>query len=91
MTKLATGSLVGASEVGAVNIYKQDHPDSPMAVEIFDDGWNPEKTKEAFKNVNSQGYRFLITSHPSSCAVTIADDINREEILTIIAEPLQTS
>jgi ABC-type branched-subunit amino acid transport system substrate-binding protein len=84
MTKLASGSLVGVSEVGAAKIYKQDHPDSPMVVETFDDGWNPEKTKEAFKTVNSRGYQFLITSHTSSCAVAIADDIDRAGILTII-------
>jgi branched-chain amino acid transport system substrate-binding protein len=84
MTKLASGSLVGVSEVGAAKIYKQDHPDSPLAVEPFDDGWKPGKTKEAFKSIRSQGYRFLITSHTSGCAVAIADDINREGILTIV-------
>ncbi len=84
MTKLVSGSLVGTSEAAAAKIFKQDHSESPMEIETFDDGWDPEKTKEAFRTITSRGYQFLITSHTSSCAVAIADDIDREGVLTIV-------
>ncbi len=55
-------------------------------IEIFpiDDGWEPGKTKVAYEEVKKRGIKFLITSHVSTCALAIADEINRDHILTFV-------
>lgn len=70
--------------MAAVKEFEQTHPSSPIQVVPFDDGWDPIRTNEAYRVVRDKDIRFLITSHTSTCAVEIADDINQDKRLTII-------
>ncbi len=82
MTKLEAGSIVGSSEVNAAKMFLEEHRIGQIEIVPFDDGWDPEKTKVAYREVNGEGIRFLVTSHVSTCALAIADEINRDGILT---------
>jgi len=82
MTKLEAGSIVGSSEVNAAKMFLEEHRMGNIEIVPFDDGWDPEKTKAAYREVKRQGIRFLVTSHVSTCALAIADEINRDGILT---------
>lgn len=84
MTKLEAGSLVGSSEVNAAKMFLEEHDIRNIEIVPFDDGWNPTKTKRAYAEVKSKGFRFLVTSHVSTCAVEIAEEINRDQILTFV-------
>ncbi len=85
MTKLESGSLIGSSEVSAARLFESDHPDTRISVEAFDDGWEPGRARATFLTVRARKFRFLVTSHVSTCALAIADDINEAEILTFVA------
>jgi branched-chain amino acid transport system substrate-binding protein len=84
MTKLEAGSIVGSSEVNAAKMFLEDHGVGNIEIIPFDDAWNPEKTKEAYREVRKRGIRFLITSHVSTCALAIAEEINKDGILTFV-------
>lgn len=85
MTKLEAGSIVGSSEVNAAKMFLEDHGVGDVEIIPFDDAWHPEKTKEAYREVQKRGIRFLITSHVSTCALAIAEEINRDGVLTFVA------
>lgn len=84
MTKLQSGSVVGMSEVNAARLYQEDHPDSRFDLVPFDDNWKPDQAVEALGQVDKRGIRLLITSHTSTCAVAIRDEVNRKRILTFV-------
>lgn len=84
MTKLEAGSIIGASEIGAVRLYEKQHPKSRLVVYPFDDGWDPERAVSIYKDIRKQGISFLITSHTSTCALAIVPYINQDKILTIV-------
>ncbi|AEJ20931.1 hypothetical protein Spica_2838 [Gracilinema caldarium DSM 7334] len=85
LTKLDAGSIIGTSEIAAVKEFERTHPNSRIQIIPFDDGWDPERTKQAYKEVQNMNIQFLITSHTSTCAIEIAKDINLDKRLTIIA------
>jgi branched-chain amino acid transport system substrate-binding protein len=84
MTKLESGSIVGASEVNASKLYLEDAGLQNIEIIAIDDGWEPRKTKSAFREVVRQGIRILVTSHVSTCAIAIEEDINRAKVLTFV-------
>lgn len=84
MTKLESGSIIGSSEVTAVRRFRATHPDSPLRIEAFDDGWIPDRTVRTFQEVRNRDFRFMITSHTSVCAVAIASEVNASGILTLV-------
>jgi len=84
LTKLDAGSIIGTSEIAAVKEFERTHPNSRIEVIPFDDGWDPERTKQAYQEVQNTNIQFLITSHTSTCAIEIANDINHDKRLTII-------
>lgn len=84
MTKLETGSVIGASEVNASRLFAEDAVDPKMlSVRSFDDGWEPAKARMAFEQLRKTGIKFLVTSHPSNCALAIAELAEEAGILTI--------
>lgn len=84
MTKLDAGSIIGTSEIAAVKEFERLHPKSPIQIIPFDDGWDPVRTKQAYAEIQNNDIRYIITSHTSTCANEIANDINRDKRLTII-------
>ncbi len=84
MTKLEAGSIVGTSEINAAKLFLDDNNIKSIEIVPLDDGWDPQKAKSAFKELKKRGIRILITSHVSTCALAIENDINREKVLTII-------
>lgn len=85
MTKLQSGSLVGTSEINAARMFLADHNIRSIRIVPIDDGWDPQRVKAAYDEVRKQGIRLLITSHVSTCAVVIRDEINRDRVLTFAA------
>ena len=85
MTKLEAGSIVGTSEINATRQFLEAHPDSLIEIVPVNDDWNPEKAKEAFQEVETRGIKFMVTSHVSTCAVAIQNQINANKILTIVS------
>jgi branched-chain amino acid transport system substrate-binding protein len=84
LTKLNAGSIIGTSEIAAVKEFERTHPESLIQVVPIDDGWDPVRTKEAYSLVRKNDIKFLITSHTSTCAVEIVNDINQDKRLAII-------
>jgi len=84
MTKLEAGSVVGSSEVNTAKLFDEDHRPPVLVVKAFDDAWDTLKSKTAFEAVDKAGIRFLITSHPSNCALAIAEAAEAAGVLTII-------
>ena len=84
LTKLNAGSIIGTSEIAAVKEFERTHPESLIQVVPIDDGWDPVRTKEAYSLVRKNDIKFLITSHTSTCAVEIVNDINQDKRLTIV-------
>ncbi|WP_304225255.1 ABC transporter substrate-binding protein [Gracilinema caldarium] len=84
MTKLDAGSIIGTSEIAAVKEFERLHPYSQIQVIPFDDGWDPVRTKQAYAEIQGSDIRYIITSHTSTCANEIANDINKDKRLTII-------
>uniref|UniRef100_A0A7C3E6H8 Leucine-binding protein domain-containing protein n=1 Tax=Gracilinema caldarium TaxID=215591 RepID=A0A7C3E6H8_9SPIR len=91
LTKLDAGSIIGTSEIAAVKEFERTHPESLIQVVPIDDGWDPVRTKEAYDLVRKNDIKFLITSHTSTCAVEIVNDINQDKRLTIITGATTTT
>jgi branched-chain amino acid transport system substrate-binding protein len=84
MTKFESGSIIGASEAGAVNLYLEEKGIKNIEVIYIDDGWDPVKAVKAYEDVRSRGIDILITSHISTCAVAIAGMVNRDRVFTMV-------
>ncbi len=84
MTKLESGSIVGSSEINAARLFLEDHKIKNIDIFPIDDGWEPGKAKLAYEEVKKRGIKLLITSHVSTCAVAISNEINRDHILTFV-------
>ncbi len=85
MTKLEAGSLVGTSEINAAKLFLEQNKITNIEIVPIDDSWDPEKTKIAYKELKKNNIHLLITSHVSSCLNVIADSLNKDHILTIVA------
>jgi len=84
MTKFESGSIIGSSEAGAINMYLEEKGIKNIEIIYADDAWNSEKAVTAYEELKAKGIDILITSHISTCAVAIADKINRDRILTFV-------
>jgi branched-chain amino acid transport system substrate-binding protein len=69
VTWMASGAVVGSSEVNAGDLFLEEHPDTPMRLSLVDDEWKPERTPRVIQDALARGVRFFISSHPSNCAV----------------------
>lgn len=67
---MASGAVVGSSEMHAGDLFLEEHPQSRIQVLPVDDEWKPERTPVVIQEAVKQGVRFFITTHPSKCAVT---------------------
>jgi len=84
MTKLDQGSIIGSSEFNSCKMFVNDHPHTKIKVTPFNDQWIPSETRKQFQIIKNQNIQYIISSHTSSCLVTIKDDINTNNVLTII-------
>jgi branched-chain amino acid transport system substrate-binding protein len=84
MTKLESGSIVGSSEINAARLFLEEHRTKNIEIFPVDDAWEPKKTKLAYEEVRRRGIRILITSHVSTCALAIRDEINRDHVITFV-------
>lgn len=84
MTKLESGSIVGSSEFNAGKLFLEDHGITSIDLVPLNDDWKPDKTKEAYEEFRKKGLRILITSHVSSCAVAITDQINLDKVFAFV-------
>lgn len=84
MTKFESGSIIGSSEAGAVNLYLEEKGIKNIEIIYADDAWDPEKAVTAYEELKAKGIDILITSHISTCAIAIADMINKDRILTFV-------
>ncbi|CRI63807.1 putative ABC transporter, periplasmic substrate-binding protein [Thiocapsa sp. KS1] len=66
---LASGAVVGSSEVNAGDLFVEERPHSRIQVVPVDDEWQPEKTIPVIEQAMRDGVRFFISTHPSRCAV----------------------
>ena len=84
MTKFESGSIIGSSEAGALNLYLEENGINNIELVFVDDGWDPVKAIRAYEDIRRRGIEILITSHISTCAVAIADMVNRDRVLTMV-------
>ena len=85
MTKLEAGSLVGSSEVNAARLAVQD-AGLAKRVEIvpFDDGWVPERTASAWKELRDAGIDIIVTSHVSTCALLVSQMAAEDDVIVLV-------
>lgn len=69
---VASGAVVGSSELQAATLFQEEHPQSRIRVEAVDDEWQPDRTKAVIETAIARGVRFFISAHPSKCAVASA-------------------
>ncbi|MGD9938671.1 MAG: ABC transporter substrate-binding protein [Clostridia bacterium] len=85
MTKLEAGSLVGSSEVNAARLAVQDAGmGKQVEVLAYDDGWVPERTAEAWKELRAAGINLVVTSHVSTCAVVVAELTADDDVVVLV-------
>jgi branched-chain amino acid transport system substrate-binding protein len=85
MTKLEAGSLVGASEVNAARLAVQEAGmGKQVEVLAFDDGWVPERTAIAWKELRAAGIDIIVTSHVSTCAVVVAQLATDDDVVVLV-------
>lgn len=66
---LASGAVVGSSEINAGDLFLEERPRSRIQVVPLDDEWKPERSAPVIQGAMAQGVRFFISTHPSNCAV----------------------
>ncbi len=66
---LASGAVVGSSEMNAGDLFLEEHPHSRLRVVPLDDEWQPERSAPVIQEAMAKGVRFFISAHPSHCAV----------------------
>lgn len=66
---LASGAVVGSSEMNAGDLFLEERPRSRIQVVPLDDEWKPERSVPVIQAALAQGVRFYIATHPSHCAV----------------------
>ncbi len=84
MTKLESGSIVGSSEVNAAKFFLEEHKSSRIDIFPIDDKWSPADALAAYKSIRKKGINILVTSHVSTCAVEIMDQINQDRVFTLV-------
>lgn len=86
MTKLEAGSLVGSSEVDSARMFLKENGIKNIEIVPFDDGWDIEKVKTAYKEARAQGIQIFITSHTSTCALELKKltDQEQNDVLVLV-------
>lgn len=82
---LASGAVVGSSELNAGDLFLEEHPNSLIRIFPVDDQWNPVMTRPAVEEAMGNGVRFFVTSHPSKCAVAMMSLFEEPRSLAIVA------
>lgn len=70
---LASGAVVGSSELNAADLFLEEQPRSRIRVLPLDDEWKPERSVPVIRDAMAKGVRFFISTHPSRCAVACLD------------------
>lgn len=83
-TNLEKASEIGESEVSMLKLYFKFNPKSKIDAEIFNDGWDKELVHDALNKSLKRKIKFLITTHTSTIANEIMDDVNKNKILNIV-------
>ena len=95
LTKLESGSLVGASEANAATLFLETRAKSgkPADIEVipYDDGWEPDKALAAYRRARDDGIEFFVTSHTSTCAVAVAEPMRADGVFTLVAGSATTA
>ncbi len=95
LTKLESGSLVGASEANAATLFLEERAKAGKRVDIevkpYDDGWVPEKALAAYERARSDGFEFFVTSHTSTCAIGLEPAMRRDGVLTMVTGSATTA
>ena len=86
MSKLEAGSLVGISEVDAAKYFLEKKGMDSIEFIPFDDGWDPSRIPDVYKEVRAQGIDIIITSHTSTCALELKKltDQEPEDVLVLV-------
>jgi ABC-type branched-subunit amino acid transport system substrate-binding protein len=83
-TNLEKASKIGESEVSMLKLYFKLNPKSKIKAEVFNDGWDKTLVHNALNELIKRKIKFLITTHTSTAANEIAEDINKNKILNIV-------
>lgn len=83
-TNLTNSTEIGENEVMMTKLYFKLNPKSRIKLEVFNDGWNKDMVHNAMDKLLRKNIKFLITTHTSTVANEIANDINKNNILTFV-------
>lgn len=86
MTVLESGSIVGSSEIDALRLYIKEHNIKNVEIIPFNDGWDPEKIPEVYKEIRKQGINIIFTSHTSTCAIELKKltDLEKDDVIVFV-------
>ncbi len=82
MTRLEAGSIEGSSVVNTAKLFLEDHKNNAFEIIFFDDGCRTYTTAKTYQDIKKRGIKLLITTHISTCALAIRDQVNRDKTLT---------
>ena len=95
LTKLESGSLVGASEANAATLFLEERAragrKSDIEVKPYDDAWLPEKALMAYERARADGYEFFVTSHTSTSAIGLEPAMRRDGVLAMVTGSATTA
>lgn len=95
LTKLESGSLVGASEANAATLFLEERAKAGRKMDIevkpYDDGWLPEKALMAYERARADGFEFFVTSHTSTCAIGLEPAMRRDGVLAMVTGSATTA
>ncbi len=66
---LASGAVVGSSEMHASDLFIEEHPKSRIRIVFVDDEWKSELAATVIQEAMKNGVRFFISAVPSKCTV----------------------
>ena len=90
---LASGAVVGSSEMHASDLFIEEYPKSRIRIVFVDDEWKSELTPTVIQQAMKNGVRFFITAHPSRCtlaSIQLFADSRALQITTGSAAPALT-
>ncbi|MBN1241906.1 MAG: amino acid ABC transporter substrate-binding protein [Spirochaetales bacterium] len=95
LTKLESGSLVGASEANAATLFLEERASAGKAGDIevvpYDDAWLPDKALLAYERARADGIDFFITSHTSTCAIGLEPAMRRDGVFAMVTGSATTA
>ena len=77
--------LLGSGEMHAAELYLEAHPDSRIQLVPVHEDCNPEETPGLLAEVLARGVHFLLTFHPSKCALASRELFAGDRALVINA------